>query len=86
MLSERGIRAIQGAGVPGLIEDILATSRPLHARMVHGTDSKGNPTDNPMPYGPRGEVSCSTATLETQLREYSVYTRCPERNSQNVFY
>lgn len=62
MLSERGIRAIKGAGVPGLIEDILDNSRPLHARMVHGADRDGNLTDTSMPYGPSGEVSCPTAT------------------------
>ena len=86
MLSERGIQAIKGAGVPGLIEDILKISRPLHARMVHWTDRDGNLTDTPMPYGPSGEVNCPNASLEIQLREYSVYMHCPERKSQNVFY
>ena len=58
-ISERGIRAIEGAGLPGLIEDILAGSRPVHARMVHIGDENGNLTNIPMPYGPNGEVIIS---------------------------
>jgi kynurenine 3-monooxygenase len=34
-LSERGRRAIEGARVPGLLEEILANSRPIYTRMIH---------------------------------------------------
>ncbi|MCJ1463252.1 hypothetical protein MMC07_001857 [Pseudocyphellaria aurata] len=54
-LSERGIRAIEGAGVPGLIEDVLNHSSPLDKRMIHGGDEDGNPTQIQMPYGPNGQ-------------------------------
>lgn len=55
-LSERGIRAIESACVPGLIEEILDHSRPIYTRMVHSADEKGNLSEIPMPYGPNGEV------------------------------
>ena len=64
-ISERGIRAIEGAGLPGLIEDILAGERPVHARMVHIGDENGNLTNIPMPYGQNGEVTISKTHLET---------------------
>lgn len=56
-LSHRGIEAIAGAGVPGLIESLIDDSRPIHTRMVHTSDKEGHLTDIPMPYGPHGEVS-----------------------------
>lgn len=58
-LSERGIRAIESAGVPGLIEDVLDDSMPLDARMVHSADEDGNLIQISIPYGPNGEVSGS---------------------------
>lgn len=66
-LSERGIRAIEGAGVPGLIEDVLDNSMPLDARMVHSADEDGNLTQIPMPYGANGEVSGSKTDPENQI-------------------
>lgn len=66
-LSDRGIRAIEGAGVPGLIEDVLNHSRPIDTRMVHSADENGNLTQIPMPYGPNGEVNGSKTVPETQL-------------------
>ena len=55
-LSERGIRAIAAAGVPGLIEDLMDHSRPIHTRMIHDHDQEGNLKLHPIAYGPKGEV------------------------------
>lgn len=55
-LSERGIRAIASAGVPGLLEDILDNSRPVYKRMVHTWGSQGQHMQIPMTYGPQGQV------------------------------
>jgi kynurenine 3-monooxygenase len=57
-LSDRGIRAIEGANVPGLLDDILDNSRPIYTRMIHTKNSKGEPKEIPMLYGPQGQVSC----------------------------
>ncbi|KAI1302918.1 kynurenine 3-monooxygenase [Xylaria venustula] len=54
-LSERGIRAIQEARVPSLLEDILRDSRPTAVRMIHTTDKRGNLKEIPMQYGPQGQ-------------------------------
>ncbi|KAI0859734.1 kynurenine 3-monooxygenase [Xylaria cubensis] len=54
-LSERGIRAIEGANVPDLIEAILQDSRPIYVRMIHTRDKDGNMKEIPMPYGPQGQ-------------------------------
>ncbi|EFE42759.1 hypothetical protein TRV_02479 [Trichophyton verrucosum HKI 0517] len=54
-LSERGIRAIASAGVPGLLEDILDNSRPVYKRMVHTWGSQGQHMQIPMTYGPQGQ-------------------------------
>ena len=56
-LSERGIRAIAAAGVPGLIEDLIGHSRPIHTRMIHDHDQEGNLKLHPIAYGPNGEVT-----------------------------
>ena len=58
--------------MPGLIEDVLDNARPVHARMVHGADRNGNPTQIPMPYGPNGEVTGPTATLEAKLNYVTI--------------
>ncbi|KAK2754487.1 hypothetical protein FQN54_006888 [Arachnomyces sp. PD_36] len=54
-LSDRGIKAIAGAEVPGLLDDILANSRPIYTRMVHAWDSHGHHKEVPMIYGPQGQ-------------------------------
>ncbi|KAF3483303.1 kynurenine 3-monooxygenase [Arthroderma uncinatum] len=54
-LSERGIRAIASAGVPGLLDDILDNSRPVYTRMVHTWGPQGKHTEIPMTYGPQGQ-------------------------------
>ncbi|KAI0418289.1 kynurenine 3-monooxygenase [Xylaria grammica] len=54
-LSERGIRAIEGANVPGLLDDILSDDRPTYTRMVHIQDAKGKLTEMRMSYGPHGQ-------------------------------
>lgn len=85
-LSERGIRAIEGVGVPGLIEDVLAGSRPIHTRMVHSAEKNGNLTEIAMPYGPNGEVLISKTGFETYLTfSSSAFTPCLEKKLQNVF-
>ncbi|KAI0969003.1 kynurenine 3-monooxygenase [Xylaria arbuscula] len=54
-LSERGIRAIQAAKVPGLLEGILRDSKPTAVRMIHTTDKMGNLKEITMPYGAQGQ-------------------------------
>ncbi|KAG8156406.1 hypothetical protein KVR01_013747 [Diaporthe batatas] len=56
-LSERGIKALAGAKVPGLLEDILNGSRPIYHRMIHTRDPgpHGDLKEIPMKYGPNGE-------------------------------
>ncbi|KAI0906093.1 kynurenine 3-monooxygenase [Ustulina deusta] len=54
-LSERGMRAIEGANVPGLLDAILHDSRPIYVRMVHTRDKNGNLKETRMPYGPQGQ-------------------------------
>ncbi|KAI0549251.1 kynurenine 3-monooxygenase [Xylaria curta] len=54
-LSERGIRAIEGANVPNLLEAILHDSRPIYVRMIHTQDKDGKLKEIPMPYGPQGQ-------------------------------
>ncbi|KAJ4148444.1 hypothetical protein LMH87_002912 [Akanthomyces muscarius] len=56
-LSERGIRAIAEAGVPGLLDRILDNSRPIDTRMIHTRDAHGNIKNIPMVYGPQGQVN-----------------------------
>lgn len=55
-LSERGIRAIAAAEVPGLLDDILDNSRPVYKRMVHTWGTHGKHVEIPMTYGPQGQV------------------------------
>jgi kynurenine 3-monooxygenase len=55
-LSERGIRAIDGAGVPGLLDEILANSRPIYTRLIHVRNNNGSLKTIPMVYGPQGQV------------------------------
>ena len=64
-LSERGIQAISGAGVPGLLDDILADSRDIYTRMIHTFDNKGNSKLIPMTYGHNGEVRDPRTTIST---------------------
>ncbi|KAI0100556.1 kynurenine 3-monooxygenase [Nemania sp. FL0031] len=54
-LSERGIRAIERAHVPGLLDDILRDSRPISVRMIHTRDKTGKLKEIPMTYGPHGQ-------------------------------
>ena len=84
-LSERGIKAIQCAGVPGLIDDVLDHSRPIYTRMVHSADEDGNLTQIPMPYGPNGEVNDSKTAPEARITLRSVSIPYHERRLQSVF-
>ncbi|KAI8635440.1 kynurenine 3-monooxygenase [Xylariaceae sp. FL1651] len=54
-LSERGMRAIEGAKVQGLLEGILNDSRPIYHRMIHTADRNGKLREIPMQYGPQGQ-------------------------------
>lgn len=56
-LSERGFRAIEGAGIPGLTQDFLKNSIPVHSRKVHKRDNFGKFTETAVSYSPNGEVS-----------------------------
>lgn len=58
-LSERGIQAIAGAKVPGLLDAILTGSRPLYHRMIHTRDRTGKHVEIPMKCGPQGQVGFS---------------------------
>ncbi len=55
-LSERGIRAIASAGLPGLVDLILDQAKDIHSRRVYVLDDDGNQTQVRVPYGPNGEV------------------------------
>ena len=66
-LSERGIRAIKGAGVPGLLEDVLDNSRPIYTRMVHMGNEDGSHIQVPMPYGANGEAGDVKTSLGTSI-------------------
>ncbi|EDU42153.1 Kynurenine 3-monooxygenase [Pyrenophora tritici-repentis] len=65
-LSERGIRAIEGAGVPGLLDEILANLRPIYTRLIHVRNKSGSHKTIPMIYGPQGQLSWGDL-----LEEYS---------------
>ncbi|KAI1750354.1 kynurenine 3-monooxygenase [Xylaria castorea] len=54
-LSDRGMRAIEGANVPGLLDAILHDSRPTYVRMIHTRDKNGSLKEIAMPYGPQGQ-------------------------------
>ncbi|KAL8790820.1 MAG: hypothetical protein Q9213_000444 [Squamulea squamosa] len=54
-ISNRGFRAIDGAKIPGLTEDISGYSIPVHSRMVHSKDKHGELRETSMPYSPNGE-------------------------------
>ena len=83
--SERGIRAIEGAGVPGLIEDILAGSRPMDKRTVHTRGENGRLTAIPMPYGPHGEVTLIQTISKSCVTFHSVSITYLEKRLQNAF-
>lgn len=55
-VSERGIKAIKCAGVPGLIDDVLNHSKSIHSRKVHMLDEDGKQRHVTVPYGSNGEV------------------------------
>lgn len=61
-LSERGFRAVESAKVPGLIEDISRHSLPVHSRMVHTRDKRGDLKETSMPYSSNGDVSIGHTT------------------------
>lgn len=79
-LSERGIKAIAGAGIPGLLNSILANSRPIYTRLIHTRGSTGKHTEIPMKYGPQGEacIYCLDVPIHTEL-QFSAFTLCSAR-------
>ena len=66
-ISERGIRAIESAGLPGLLDLILDQAKNIHSRNVHVLDDDGNPTQIQMSYGLNGEVVESHRFPEAHL-------------------
>lgn len=56
-LSERGIRALDSAGLPGLVDLILDQAKNIHSRRVYVLDDDGNQTQVVVLYGPNGEVA-----------------------------
>lgn len=55
-VSERGIKAIQCASVPGLIGEVLNHSRPIHSRRGSSLGKDGKQTHAIVPYSSNGEV------------------------------
>lgn len=84
-ISERGIRAIGSAGLPGLVDLILDQAKNIHSRNVHVLDDDGNQTQVPMLYGPNGEVVESHMFLEAHLIFHSVSIIYPGKKSRSGF-
>lgn len=70
-LSDRGIPAIAGAEVPGLLDDIIANSRPIYTRMVQTWDSSDRHKEVPMIYGPQGQVHGSPIVTLSHIIDLS---------------
>ena len=86
-LSERGIRAISSAGVPGLLEDVLDNSRPIYTRMVHSRKEDGSHAEIPMPYGANGEAgNFEIAPVTITNARCSAFIPYLERRLQSVSY
>ncbi|KAH8716370.1 Kynurenine 3-monooxygenase [Beauveria bassiana] len=82
-LSERGIRAIAEAGVPGLLDRILDNSRPIDTRMIHTRDSHGNIKNIPMVYGPQGQ--CLHTLPRQRITKHVMLALMDEPNAKLFF-
>lgn len=84
-LSDRGIRAIESAGLPELVDLILDQAKNIHSRRVYVLDDDGNQTQVPVPYGPNGEVVESHLFPEADLIFHSVSITYPGKKSRSGF-
>lgn len=84
-LSERGIRAIESAGLPGLVGLILDQAKNIHSRRVYVLDEEGNQTQVLVPYGPNGEVFESHMFPEAYLIFHSASIIYPGKKSRSGF-
>ena len=55
-LSERGINSMRQAQCEGLLEDVLAETIPMHARMIHGRRQNGEIYEESQAYDANGRV------------------------------
>lgn len=55
-LSERGINSMRQAQCEGLLEDVLAETIPMHARMIHGRRKSGEVYEESQAYDAKGKV------------------------------
>ena len=55
-LSERGINSMRQAQCEGLLEDVLAETIPMHARMIHGRRKNGDLLEESQAYAANGRV------------------------------
>lgn len=53
-LSERGINAMRHSDSPKLVDAVLSETIPMHGRMIHDKDIKGNLTEEPQQYDVHG--------------------------------
>ena len=84
-LSERGIRAIESAGLPGLVDLILDQAKNIHSRRVYVLDDDGNQTQVVVPYGPNGEVFKLRMFPEADLIFQRLSITYPGKKSRNGF-
>ena len=66
-LSERGINSMRQAQCEGLLEDVLAETIPMHARMIHGRRKSGEVYEESQAYDAKGKVCHCTPVYETYL-------------------
>ena len=66
-LSERGINSMRESQCEGLLEDVLAETIPMHARMIHGRRKNGEIYEESQAYDANGRVSLHTTGYEIYL-------------------
>lgn len=66
-LSERGINSMRQAQCEGLLEDVLAETIPMHARMIHGRRKTGEIYEESQAYDANGRVCHYTPEYEIYL-------------------
>ncbi|KAG9378270.1 Kynurenine 3-monooxygenase [Pyrenophora tritici-repentis] len=84
-LSERGIRAIEGAGVPGLLDEILANLRPIYTRLIHVRNKSGSHKTIPMIYGPQGQLSWGDLLEEEKITKHVMLALMKEPTAKLFF-
>lgn len=66
-LSERGINSMRESQCEGLLEDVLAETIPMHARMIHGRRKNGEIYEESQAYDANGRVRLHTPGYEIYL-------------------